>query len=231
MKAQTSGQNRKSAGFTLIEMLVVIAIIALLTAIVMPSVSRGMRNAKRVREINNLRQMAQAVLAYHAENNRLPGRLNRAVRIPSHVPGNQRERWFSTYMADMGFLPEDDALFSPVIDYGIRESGHGFILNNTVRSDPPNFFGRRSDNTSLIRPPVQIHHIRSNIRNQDPALEDITNIWMITNLDGQNYGAATTAGSEFSVPADIVTPWGGRHFVFFDGRVEFRKPGEFPSHD
>jgi prepilin-type N-terminal cleavage/methylation domain-containing protein/prepilin-type processing-associated H-X9-DG protein len=51
-------------GFTLIEMLVVIAIIALLAAIIVPSVSSSMHRARTARGMSNLRQIGQAFLLY-----------------------------------------------------------------------------------------------------------------------------------------------------------------------
>jgi len=60
-------------GFTLIEMLVVIAIIALLVSILTPAVNRALENARRVGCISNLRSLGQATLTYVVDNNqRIP---------------------------------------------------------------------------------------------------------------------------------------------------------------
>lgn len=57
-------KTRSSHGFTLIEMLVVIAIIALLAAVIIPAVNRGLDNSRRIACASNLRSLGEATLAY-----------------------------------------------------------------------------------------------------------------------------------------------------------------------
>jgi prepilin-type N-terminal cleavage/methylation domain-containing protein/prepilin-type processing-associated H-X9-DG protein len=60
-------------GFTLIEMLVVIAIIALLASLLVPAVNRALSRAKSVSCQSNLRQLAQGFMQYAMDHDtRLP---------------------------------------------------------------------------------------------------------------------------------------------------------------
>jgi prepilin-type N-terminal cleavage/methylation domain-containing protein len=60
-------RSRKS-GFTLVELLVVIGIIAVLLSILLPSLGRARENAKRIQCMSNLRQLSLAFVMYCHEN-------------------------------------------------------------------------------------------------------------------------------------------------------------------
>jgi prepilin-type N-terminal cleavage/methylation domain-containing protein len=76
----------RRAGFTLVELLVVIGIIALLISILLPSLNRAREHAQRVNCASQMRQIGQFVAMYAAANrNQVPiGYLS----LDTYIPGN-----------------------------------------------------------------------------------------------------------------------------------------------
>ena len=65
--------SKKHGGFTLVEIMIVVAIIALLAAIAVPGFLRARKRSQASRVINDLRLIDSAVDQYAIENNRTSG--------------------------------------------------------------------------------------------------------------------------------------------------------------
>jgi len=61
-------QTRNQSGFTLVELLVVIGIIAILISLLLPSLNRARESASSLKCLSNLRQIAQGLVMYANEN-------------------------------------------------------------------------------------------------------------------------------------------------------------------
>ena len=65
--------NKKRGGFTLVEIMIVVAIIALLAAIAVPGFLRARKRSQATRILNDLRMIDSAVDQYAIETNRITG--------------------------------------------------------------------------------------------------------------------------------------------------------------
>ena len=73
---------RRAAAFTLVEIMIVVAIIALLVVMALPSFLRARQHAQNAKFVNALRIAVDAFQMYATENNTYPADVNRAVVPP-----------------------------------------------------------------------------------------------------------------------------------------------------
>jgi prepilin-type N-terminal cleavage/methylation domain-containing protein len=78
---------KSSRAFTLIELLIVIAILGILMALLFPAVQGALDSAKRAQAKNDVVQIATAVTAYETEYGRLPATNGSGAAISADVLG------------------------------------------------------------------------------------------------------------------------------------------------
>lgn len=71
-RVEVAGKEREQAGFTLVELLVVIGILALLMAILLPAVNKLMQKADTSRAKTDVQRIANAWQTYYTEYKRWP---------------------------------------------------------------------------------------------------------------------------------------------------------------
>ncbi len=103
---RAASRRRPRAGFTLVEILVVIAIIGVLVSLLMPAVQHAREAARRSQCSNNLKQIGLAIHMYHDTYRKFP--------MATHWRG----KYYSAFTAVLPFLEQ-----SPIYQsYDARES-------------------------------------------------------------------------------------------------------------
>lgn len=80
--------RRSERGFTLVEIMIVVAIIALLAAIAIPNVLRGRTSANEAAAIGNTRALLSGLEMYRSVNNAYPGPDNAAFTAAMYTAAN-----------------------------------------------------------------------------------------------------------------------------------------------
>lgn len=250
MKFFSHPVSQQRRGFTLIEMLVVIAIIALVAALTVPSVQGGLRSARHTQSMSQLRQWGAALQMYALEN-----RGNLPTRGPDQQPTWAQVTQLSNpqvahawYNVLPPFVDE-----TPLAEIPANQRLQ-FLLGQTMHRDPE----ARLDRSLLNQRPLFTYSFNSQLNtsratgNQIQGMGDLRNqvvslshfaqpgktvIFFETRVNRDDGTRTETAASQmaraYGHSRHISFRYGGRaNLAFLDGSVRrFRSDDIFNGRD
>ena len=199
-----NGASNDRKAFTLLELIVVVAIIGVLISLLLPAIQHARESARRMSCSNNMHQLGVALHSYHQAKKRLP-------------PG-----WIVTDLSAPGAKPKDDsgwawgALLLPFIEQVPLESG--FVnLQLGIQHDENQFSRTQS---------IAVFHCPSS---GQPDIFTLTGTHRcggmpLTDLAASDYVGVTASSSQMIPIAKCETvPWSSEDAVFaFNQSVSLR---------
>lgn len=98
--------NRKHYAFTIVELLVVVAIIGVLVGLLLPATRTSREAARRMSCSNQMKQLGIAIHNYHSAYNRQPPAMGGTGRGPNAMSGNDNR--LSGLVATLPFLEQQE---------------------------------------------------------------------------------------------------------------------------
>ena len=183
-------------GFTLVELLVVIGIIALLISILLPSLNRARETANRVKCGSNLRQIGQAILLYSNENKGSYPRANYAAGTNTntyHTDGSNGSTVVDPFKTSPWSGYQNDPLMAMFLLIRTQDiTAEVFVCPSS--NDEKDTYGTAAGANA------QNHASFSDKKNFSYSL---ANPYPTTTAVNSGYRWNSTLGAEFAVAADI----------------------------
>jgi prepilin-type N-terminal cleavage/methylation domain-containing protein len=229
-----------ASGFTLIELLVVIGIIAILAALLLPTLGRAKERARRTQCLNNLKQGALFMHMYAADSqDKLPpGRRGLWLwdldwELGGFLLGGTTQ-WKSMYCPGTGFSDMNNEELWNFRPNDYRVLGYGMTLKGTASLIDSNA------NTTILREPHQIGTntvpdsvsdrvlmAEANLSEKGQISDSLRDTYSYTGVWGGYRPPAYPHGIPHNSPHMKGRLPAGGNLVMKDGHVEWRKFGSF----
>jgi prepilin-type processing-associated H-X9-DG protein/prepilin-type N-terminal cleavage/methylation domain-containing protein len=227
------------SAFTLIELLVVITIIAILAALLLPTLAKAKQKARSVQCLNNLKQWTLAFTMYHTEHDYIPreGHLrDGTVTLDNWADVSAKANNDVWYNALPPYLKEPTASAYASLLTGQRPRFYENRVFHCPSAKFPAGAGRDGDaffslvmNSKLIMPPLRNPNLSIRFDSIQRPSDTVAFLEARVNRDEVKVDALQI-DSDLGQPSASASRFAARHsrggnMTFCDGHVEWR-PGQ-----
>lgn len=160
----SSGKPSHLRAFTLVEMLVVIAIIGILASLLLPAFSAAKQKVRRIKCVSNVRQIGMAFILYAGDHTDQLPPLNSGGPFKDPVTPHNPTNWWYRIISDTKYLPD------------VKDKDHVWRCPNVFQEDLDSPFGEKMEGYGPVE---NSGHV--------PGLNSI--IWWAQNSDGTPHGS------------------------------------------